>query len=156
MAFVILERAGDSSGGCVHEGEGAVACLPKRMDVPECLLCDVEQFHETPRSTLVSDPAPVCVFLEHVLMGFCPIEHVRAAHQHLAQGTQCAILHLRPRARRLVTSSYTACRVEFVLPRRRLTRLCRKPRVPRWRLHKCVQSRAAGQNSSSNRSLRPK
>ena len=36
----MFERAGDSPGGCVHEGrEGALACLPKaqaaaRVDVP--------------------------------------------------------------------------------------------------------------------------
>ena len=41
------------------------------------------------------------------------------------------------------------------LPRRRLTHLIRKPRVPRWSLLICVRSRAPGQNSSSHRSLRP-
>ena len=70
-------------------------------------------------------------------------------------GAQCAMLHLRPQARRLAASSYIACRVKFVFPRRRLTHLCRKPRVPRWRLHICVRSRARGQNSGSYRSLRP-
>ena len=41
------------------------------------------------------------------------------------------MLHLRARARRLVTGSSTACRVDFVFPRRRLTDLRRKPRVLR-------------------------
>ena len=38
---------------------------------------------------------------------------------------------LRPlqRVRRPVSGSYSACRVDFVFPRRRLTLLCRKPRV---------------------------
>ena len=33
------------------------------------------------------------------------------------------------RVRRPVIGSYTACRIDFVFPRRRLTHLCRKPRV---------------------------
>ena len=41
----------------------------------------------TARSTsLVSHQARACVFFEHVFVGFCPIEHVHAAHQDLAQG----------------------------------------------------------------------
>ena len=36
------------------------------------------------------------------------------------------------RARRLVTCCYTACRVDCVVPHRRLTHLCRKPRVLRY------------------------
>ena len=70
-------------------------------------------------------------------------------------GAQCAMLHRRPRARRFAAGSQLVCRVDFVLPRRRLTHLCRKRRVPRWRLHRCVQRSAPGQNSSSSRSVRP-
>ena len=58
-------------------------------------------------------------------------------------------------ARRLVSGGYAACRVDFVFPRRRLTHLCRKPRVLRWRLHICVRSRAPGQNKNSYSCLRP-
>ena len=65
------------------------------------------------------------------------------------------MLHQRSRARPLAACGYTVCRVEFVFPRRRLTHLCRKPLVPRWRLHMCVRSRASAQNSGSCRSLRP-
>ena len=42
-------------------------------------------------------------------------------------GAQCATLSPLQRARRLVACSFTACRVDFVFPRRWLTHSCRKP-----------------------------
>ena len=95
--------------------------------------------------------------------GFLPTRHglprtrwTRGGHTTaFGRWSQCATLHRRRRVRPLAASSYIVCRVEFVFPRRRLTHLCRKPRIPSWRLHICVRSRAPWQNSSSYRSLRP-
>ena len=81
----------------------------------------------------------LCVFFEHVLVGFCAIEYVDAVET----GAQCAMLSPLQRALRLVTGSYSACRVDFIFLRRRLTHLCREPRVPSWWLHVCVRSRAS-------------
>ena len=47
----------------------------------------------------------------------------------LGTGAQCATLSPLQRVRRPATGSYTACRMDFVFPRRRLTYLCRKPRA---------------------------
>ena len=44
-------------------------------------------------------------------------------------GAHCAMLSTLQRVRRPVTRSYSACRIDFDLPRRRLTHLCREPRV---------------------------
>ena len=49
--------------------------------------------------------------------------------------------HTRSWHRGAMSSSYTACRVDFVFLRRWLTHPCSKPRVYRWRLHVCVRSR---------------
>ena len=99
---------------------------------------------------------PLCVrFLRTGPRGFL-FHRVRGRRTpEVGTGAQCAVLSPLPRARRLVTGSSTACRVDFVFPRRRLTHLCRKPRVPRWWLHTCVRSCASGQHSNSYRSLRP-
>ena len=48
----------------------------------------------------------------------------------------------------------SACRLLLYRLSRRVRFSCRNPRVPCWRLHICVRSRAFGQNSSSHRSLR--
>ena len=62
----------------------------------------------------------VCVLFEHVLVGFCSMKHVDAAHQNLAQerNVTCSIdcrghVVLPP-------VSCIVCRVVFVLPWRRL------------------------------------
>ena len=97
----------------------------------------------------------VCVFLNTSSWVSLPWSTWTPHTTAFGAGAQCAILDLRPQARRLAAGSFFVCGIEFVFPRRRLTHLCRKPRVPRWRLHICVRSRASGQNSSCYRSLRP-
>ena len=101
-------------------------------------------------------PVPLCVRFLRTRHGVSRTHQARGRRTpEFGTGAQCAKLHRRPRARRLAAGSQLVCHVDFVLPRRRLTHLCRKPRVPRWRLHICVQSRAPGQNSSSYRCVRP-
>ena len=123
----IFERAGDSTGGCVREGGScgllAEAQATAQVDVPT----DRRKFavKESRRETgwfslgkndvtvsdpdpsgsacffffslisLVSDPAPECVFFEHVFVGFSPA------------GAQRAVLHPRPRARRLASTLFS-------------------------------------------------
>ena len=61
-----------------------------------------------------------------------PRTHRTRGRRTPALGTrpQCAMLHRRSPARRPAPVSYTVCHVQFGFPRRRLTHLCRKPRVP--------------------------
>ena len=101
-------------------------------------------------------PVPLCVRFLRTRHGVSRTHRARGRRTpEIGTGAQCAMLHPRPRARRLAAGSQLVCHVDFVLLRRRLTHPCRKPRVPRWSLHICVQSRAPGQNSSSYRSVRP-
>ena len=111
---VIFERAGDSTGGRAHNAtrihsfvvlNSFMSVLPvhetqksqsamedrretgwffRRNDVTVWDL-DPGPVGSTSLTFLVFDPAPLCVFFEHAVVGFCPIEH-DAAHPHLAQG----------------------------------------------------------------------
>ena len=98
-------------------------------------------------------PLCLCVFFEHVL--FHRVRGRRTPEvgtgRNVPWPVHCSEYVV------LVIGSYTACRIDFVFPRRRLTHLCRKLRAflaGGW-LHICVRSRASGQNSSSYRRLRP-
>ena len=88
---------------------------------------------------------PLCLLLEHVVEPFVPIEHVDARTPEFGTVAQCAMLHLRPRARRLAAFGYIVCRVKFGGWR---LCVCRKPRISGWRLHTCTRSRASVQHGS--------
>ena len=107
MAFVLFERAGENAGGVKDQKWLCLAC------------------QSTGDSTGGRAHGPMAtsrgVSLTHRVRGHRTPE--------VGTGAQCAMLHRRPRARRLAAGIYTVCHVDFIFPCRRLTHLCRKPRA---------------------------
>ena len=99
LACVIFERVGSSTSR-VHQCAEAPA--PSRGSTMHVL-------------TTSFPSLCVCVFFEHVLVGFCSIHRACGRRTpEFGTGAQCAMLHRRSRARRLAASSYIVCRVDLV------------------------------------------
>ena len=93
-------------------------------------------------------PVPLCVRFLRTRHGVSLTHRVRGHRTpEVATGVRCATPSPPQRVRRPATGGYTACRIDFVFFRWRLTHLSRKPRIPRYRLHICFRSRAPGKTA---------